>query len=215
MAFAHHQSLSACASFYIHPATVRRSVRSAGTLGNGEYASERSTSGTVTAGGRVPSQTASLLAAGSALGMVERWAVPSRCRYGRRDRAYVRRMDQANHWHVDSLRGCLLCGGRPTDHRVVRGGAFNNNQRNARCAYRNRNNPNNHWNNNGFRVVLVASTIFQRPELSGGENLPSGPRREKRRGRFLAASWPRGQAGHITTAPRPGLCPWRGATGGR
>jgi len=38
--------------------------------------------------------------------------------------------------------------------RVVRGGSWNNNQRNARCAYRNRNNPDN-WNNNlGFRVVV-------------------------------------------------------------
>ena len=37
--------------------------------------------------------------------------------------------------------------------RVLRGGAFNNEARNVRCAYRNMNNPNNHWNNNGFRVV--------------------------------------------------------------
>ena len=37
--------------------------------------------------------------------------------------------------------------------RVLRGGAFNNNARNVRCAYRNRNNPNNRNRNNGFRVV--------------------------------------------------------------
>lgn len=36
---------------------------------------------------------------------------------------------------------------------MVRGGAFNNNRNNVRCAVRNRNNPNNDWNNNGFRVV--------------------------------------------------------------
>jgi len=37
---------------------------------------------------------------------------------------------------------------------VLRGGSFNNNQQNARCAYRNNNHPNN-WNNNiGFRVVV-------------------------------------------------------------
>lgn len=37
--------------------------------------------------------------------------------------------------------------------RLLRGGAWNNNQWNARCAYRNRNNPDN-WNNNvGFRVA--------------------------------------------------------------
>jgi hypothetical protein len=40
---------------------------------------------------------------------------------------------------------------------VLRGGAFNNNERNVRCAYRNRNNPNNRNNNIGFRVVVVAS----------------------------------------------------------
>ena len=38
--------------------------------------------------------------------------------------------------------------------RVVRGGSWNNNQRDARCAYRNRNTPDN-WNNNlGVRVVV-------------------------------------------------------------
>ncbi|NPA93217.1 MAG: SUMF1/EgtB/PvdO family nonheme iron enzyme [Chloroflexi bacterium] len=41
------------------------------------------------------------------------------------------------------------------DHRVLRGGSFNNNQRNARAAVRNRNNPNNRNRNNGFRVVVV------------------------------------------------------------
>jgi len=50
--------------------------------------------------------------------------------------------------------------------RVVRGGAFNNNQRNVRCAYRNRNDPDNRNNNVGFRVV--ASTFFKRPELRCG-----------------------------------------------
>jgi hypothetical protein len=42
---------------------------------------------------------------------------------------------------------------------VVRGGSFNNNDDNTRCTYRNHNNPNNHNDNNGFR--LVASHIFQ------------------------------------------------------
>ena len=37
-------------------------------------------------------------------------------------------------------------------------GSFNNNQNNARCAVRNRNNPNNRNNNIGFRVVV--STFF-------------------------------------------------------
>jgi len=39
---------------------------------------------------------------------------------------------------------------------VVRGGAFNNNERNARCAYRNNRNPNNDNRNNGFRVLVGA-----------------------------------------------------------
>jgi hypothetical protein len=37
--------------------------------------------------------------------------------------------------------------------RNVRGGAWNNNRRNLRCAYRNRNTPDNFNNNIGFRVV--------------------------------------------------------------
>lgn len=45
----------------------------------------------------------------------------------------------------------------PEHHRVVRGGAFNNNDRNVRCAIRNNNNPNNPNNNIGFRIVVVAS----------------------------------------------------------
>jgi hypothetical protein len=50
---------------------------------------------------------------------------------------------------------------------VVRGGSFNNNQNNARCAYRNRNNPNNDWNNNGFRVcVSHVSPVL--PEMPTG-----------------------------------------------
>ncbi len=54
----------------------------------------------------------------------------------------------------------------PSDNRVLRGGAFNNNQNNVRCAYRNRNNPNNRNNNIGFR--LVVSTLFlNTPEMQG------------------------------------------------
>jgi formylglycine-generating enzyme required for sulfatase activity len=37
----------------------------------------------------------------------------------------------------------------------LRGGAWNNNQDNARAVYRNNNNPNNRNNNTGFRVVGV------------------------------------------------------------
>jgi hypothetical protein len=41
--------------------------------------------------------------------------------------------------------------------RVLRGGSYNNEDRNVRCARRNRNNPNNENNNIGFRVVCVPS----------------------------------------------------------
>ena len=49
---------------------------------------------------------------------------------------------------------------------VLRGGAFNNNARNMRCAYRNRNNPNNRNNNVGFRVVLAHGFPIL-PEMPG------------------------------------------------
>jgi formylglycine-generating enzyme required for sulfatase activity len=48
-----------------------------------------------------------------------------------------------------------LMRGRANSHRVVRGGAFNNNERNVRCAYRNNRNPNNFNRNNGLRVVVA------------------------------------------------------------
>ena len=69
-------------------------------------------------------------------------------------------------------------GGRPKDHRVLRGGSWNNNQNNARCAYRNRNEPDN-WNDNiGFRVVvahglLLAGNAAQR-DCWAAEALKSG-----------------------------------------
>jgi hypothetical protein len=49
---------------------------------------------------------------------------------------------------------------------VVRGGSWNNNQDNARAAYRNRNHPSNRNNNIGFRVVGV-SAMFFRPSYGG------------------------------------------------
>jgi len=44
--------------------------------------------------------------------------------------------------------------GRLEERRVLRGGSWNNNRNNARCAYRNRNEPDNFNNNIGFRLVL-------------------------------------------------------------
>ncbi len=51
--------------------------------------------------------------------------------------------------------------------RVLRGGSFNNNDRNVRCAYRNRNNPNNRNDDNGFRVV-VFHNFRSPPEMPPG-----------------------------------------------
>jgi formylglycine-generating enzyme required for sulfatase activity len=39
---------------------------------------------------------------------------------------------------------------------VVRGGSWNNNRENARCAYRNSTHPGNRNNNLGFRVLCVS-----------------------------------------------------------
>ena len=50
--------------------------------------------------------------------------------------------------------------GRPKGARVVHGGSFNNNRRNARCACRNNNEPDNRNNNIGFRVVASHSLHF-------------------------------------------------------
>jgi len=55
---------------------------------------------------------------------------------------------------------------------VVRGGSWNNNQDNARAAYRNNNNPNNRNNNIGFRVCASHSSIpFQRRRQFANANL--------------------------------------------
>jgi len=42
----------------------------------------------------------------------------------------------------------------------LRGGSWNNNQNNARVDVRNNNHPNNQWNNNGFRLVVVSPHNF-------------------------------------------------------
>jgi hypothetical protein len=55
--------------------------------------------------------------------------------------------------------------GQVIESRVLRGGSWNNNQRNARCAYRNSNNPDNRNNNIGFRVA-ASHNIPHRPEIS-------------------------------------------------
>ncbi len=44
---------------------------------------------------------------------------------------------------------------RSRAQRVLRGGSWNNETRNARAAIRNNNNPDNRNNNIGFRVLLL------------------------------------------------------------
>ncbi|WAL60118.1 formylglycine-generating enzyme family protein [Thermocoleostomius sinensis A174] len=54
--------------------------------------------------------------------------------------------------------GSAWIEGGESNNRLLRGGSWNNNPRNCRSANRNRNLPDNRNNNNGFRVVLSAST---------------------------------------------------------
>ena len=61
---------------------------------------------------------------------------------------------------------------------MVRGGSFNNNERNARCAYRNNNQPDNRNNNLGFRVVVVPRLISS-PEIRFGHRAEASRRRLK------------------------------------
>ncbi|MCA9910000.1 MAG: SUMF1/EgtB/PvdO family nonheme iron enzyme [Anaerolineae bacterium] len=74
--------------------------------------------------------------------------------------------------------------------RVVRGGSFNNNARNVRCAVRNRNDPDNRNDNNGFRVVvshgLLAGLQSLPPVLCAGYGLRSAVGGQC--SQFLAAS---------------------------
>ena len=76
-------------------------------------------------------------------------------------------------------------GGADSDTRVVRGGAFNNNERNVRAAIRNRNTPDNRNNNVGCR--LVVSTFFLHRNCPPAALVLAG-RGEEWRSLFLAAS---------------------------
>ena len=76
--------------------------------------------------------------------------------------------------------------GQAGGHRVLRGGSWNNNRNNARCAYRNRNNPDN-WNNNvGLRLV-VAHVL---PGLAGNAARQTAPRAAEALKHGAACSWP-------------------------
>jgi hypothetical protein len=68
---------------------------------------------------------------------------------------------------------------------VVRGGAFNNNDRNVRSAIRNNNTPDNRNKNIGCRVVV--STFFRHQKCLSASRVLAG-RGEEWRSLFLAAS---------------------------
>jgi len=64
--------------------------------------------------------------------------------------------------------------GPVAETRVLRGGSFNNNRDNARCAYRNRNDPDNDWNNNGFRIVVVSHVSLKGRRRKDEERITAG-----------------------------------------
>ncbi|MBI5287103.1 MAG: SUMF1/EgtB/PvdO family nonheme iron enzyme, partial [Deltaproteobacteria bacterium] len=62
----------------------------------------------------------------------------------------------------------FLKGGQVKTTRVLRGGSWNNNPGNTRAANRNRNNPDNRNNNNGFRCAItlkVSWSELQNPRI--------------------------------------------------
>ena len=135
------------------------------------------------------------------------------------------RKSRLREWVGNKRPEWVAVAGIGSHHRVLRGGAFNNNTRNVRAAVRNNRNPNNRNRNNGFRLVVV-STIFQSAGIAwrgvdaisqsrflpgrGVKNGGAGSRPRPEHGRFARSH----RTGHIATAPRPGHSPWRGATGG-
>ncbi|MEN8167002.1 MAG: SUMF1/EgtB/PvdO family nonheme iron enzyme [Pseudomonadota bacterium] len=79
----------------------------------------------------------------------------------------------SNHRSINVSSGVAGTGSK--HRRVLRGGSFNNNPRNVRCAYRNNNDPDNRNNNIGFRVVV--STLFCSSGMAWRRNDAFGTRR--------------------------------------
>jgi hypothetical protein len=108
-------------------------------------------------------------------------------------------------------------GGRAAAARVVRGGSWNNNQMNARCACRNRNDPDNYNNNVGFRVVVSIAfpTGRQTPPSTDAGRRPEGrgasppmrasAARPRSRPPWGAAA---GQIAEVGLAPTHPRAPW-------
>gem|GEM_PF-1860694 len=100
---------------------------------------------------------------------------------------------------------------------MLRGGAFNNDTDNVRCAYRNRNDPDNRNDNIGFRVVASTFSQRRRRKCQAGADVavPSRPRRK------MAESVPgraprrqRSRANNNGPAPRAS-CPGAGPSSSR
>ena len=104
------------------------------------------------------------------------------------------------------LPGLRRAAGAAESCRVLRGGSFNNNERNARAAYRNRNNPNNHNWNSGFRVC-VAAHFSHRARAARRKCRPAMARRPRHREKARPAPgrsrvrWAR--LGQIWNSPGP------------
>ncbi|MBI4670606.1 MAG: SUMF1/EgtB/PvdO family nonheme iron enzyme [Chloroflexi bacterium] len=132
------------------------------------------------------------------MGLVDGRTISTRRRDGRRDWTFVGRLAQSDPLTLASI---LMRGQNDRQLRVLRGGSFNNDTRNVRCARRNRNNPDNRNINRGFRVVL--SHVFQgvktcpermRERSARNTRWRKLARRGKKNGAFC--SWPRATRPH-------------------
>ena len=63
------------------------------------------------------------------------------------------------------------------ESRVLRGGSWNNDQDNARAAYRNHNHPGNRNNNLGFRALCLAHIVSPLHKARGSGKHPQAPLR--------------------------------------
>ncbi len=81
----------------------------------------------------------------------------------------------------------------------MRGGSFNNDRRNVRCAYRNRNNARNRNHNNGFRCVREVG-----PAVTPTAGVPRTTVRGSVRPAHVRAPHPAPAAAGAEDALRPG-----------
>ena len=108
--------------------------------------------------------------------------------------------------------------GQAHRHRVLRGGAWNNNDNNMQCANRNRNNPDNRNNNIGFRVVAstfsLAIPLVARNARRGTPSRPREKMAESVPGRVQLFGYLRKLDRANSNGPAPWVCPWCGAPNG-